>query len=132
MDKPLTIFPKSAAFVKPAESAFHNPALGKNYESMKLIPLYNFHFRAADGFDGFRELFARISSVSHDFLQQIQIIGRVTTAGKHADGAVAVGHVGCRNQNGMGQSQNIDAYMPLDSCFFLPASYPFSSAVSAF
>ena len=69
MDKPLTIFPKSAAFVKPAESPFHNPTLGKNHESMKLIPLYNLHFRAADGFDSFRELFARISSVGHDFLQ---------------------------------------------------------------
>ena len=69
MEKPLAIFPKSAAFVKPAERAFHNPTLGKNYEGMKLIPLYNFHFRAADGFDGFRELFARISSVCHDFLQ---------------------------------------------------------------
>ena len=68
MEKPLAIFPKSAAFVKPAESAFHNPTLGKNYESMKLIPLYNFHLRAAERFDSFRELFARISSVGHDFL----------------------------------------------------------------
>ena len=45
MEKSLAIFPKSAAFVKPAERAFHNPAFGKNFESMKLIPLYNLHFR---------------------------------------------------------------------------------------
>ena len=69
MAKSLAIFPKSAAFVKPAESPFRNPTLGKSLESMKLIPLYNLHFGAANGFDGFRELFARISSVGHDFLQ---------------------------------------------------------------
>ena len=132
MEKSLAIFPKSAAFVKPAESPFHNPTLGKNRKSMKLIPLYNFHFGAADRFDSFRELFARISSVSHDFLQQIQIIGHVTIAGNHTDGAVAVSHIGCRKRDDMRQSQNIDAYMPLDSCFFLAASYPFSFAASAF
>ena len=132
MEKSLAIFPKSAAFVKPAERAFYNPTLGKNRKSMKLIPLYNFHFRAADGFDSFRELFARISSVDHDFLQQIQIIAHLTTAGNHANGAVAVRHIGSRKHDDMRQSQNIDAYMPFDSRFFLPASYPFSCAVSAF
>ena len=68
-EKALAIFPKSAAFVNPAESPFRNPTLGKNDESMKLVPLCNFRFRAADGFDRFRELFARVSSVGHDFPQ---------------------------------------------------------------
>ena len=51
MEKPLAIFPKSAAFVKPSESAFHNPTLRKNHESMKLIALNDLHFRAGNGFD---------------------------------------------------------------------------------
>ena len=68
VEKSLAILPKSAAFVKPAERALHNPTLRKNRERMKLIPLYNLHFRSGNGFDGFRELFACISSVSHDFL----------------------------------------------------------------
>ena len=68
MEKSLALFPKSAAFVEPAERALHNPTLGKNYERMKPIPLYNFRFRAAGGFDGLRKVFARISSVVHDFL----------------------------------------------------------------
>ena len=51
MRESLTLFPKPAAFVKPSESAFHNPTLRKNHESMKLIALNDLHFRAGNGFD---------------------------------------------------------------------------------
>ena len=68
MKKTLTVFPKPATFIKPSESAFHDPTLREKHESMKFIPFYNFHFRSGDGFDCIRELFSGISSIDHDFL----------------------------------------------------------------
>ena len=63
MEKSLTILPKSAAFIQPSESAFYNPTLWKNRESMKLIPFHNLYFRAANGFDRVGEVFSGIGSV---------------------------------------------------------------------
>ena len=45
MKKSFTVFPKSAAFIKPAKGAFHNPALRNNRKIMEFIAFNHFNFR---------------------------------------------------------------------------------------
>ena len=45
LKKSFTVFPKSAAFIKPAKGAFHNPALRNNRKIMEFIAFNHFNFR---------------------------------------------------------------------------------------
>jgi len=69
MQGTLTIFPKAAGVVKPAESTFNNPSLGQHDKFMEFVALddFNIDVIAEKCFDSVSEIVALVSRVNQKF-----------------------------------------------------------------
>ena len=67
LKKALTIFPESTAFIEPAQRTFNNPALWKDFKSMKYITFDNLNFSTRNSFDFICKILSSISTIYEYF-----------------------------------------------------------------
>ncbi len=115
----LTVFPKSAEVVKPAEEAFHNPALGKENKFVQFIPLNNLHISATRLMNRIGKFLTRVSTVNQKFLYTGKL---VQIKLNHFESAVSVRYICSSDIDRVRESHGIDNYVALYSGSFFPAS----------
>ncbi len=110
------VLPESSAFFEPCEGAFDDPSLGHDGEGVKFAALGDLHRRAKLLLHGFGKWLARVAAI-HQYAADVpQVAGAAVERGQ---GAVAVGHVGRRDGDGMRQTLRVDRDMALDAGDFL-------------
>ena len=132
LEKSLTIFPKSAALVEPAERTFHDPTFWQNNESVEFIAFYYFNLCPGDSFDLVCKILSCIAAVNQKFFDFRKMICYLTIVINHINCTIPIRNISSSNHDRMRQTQNINTNMQLYSRDFFPASYPLFSAVSEF
>lgn len=108
----LAVFPQAAAFLQPSERALDDPALGHDSKGVQLTTLGNLNVGAKQFLNGLGKWLSHIAAVGQDASNRLQIC-RTATQGQK--GALAVGHIGRGDGNGVRQALRIDRYMALDA-----------------
>ena len=125
----LTIFPKPTEFVEPTKKALHHPTTGQNDKFMQFAALYYLNLCTANVLDLIGKAFTRITSIHQKLLHAGKVI---QIEQDHLNGAFPICNVSSCYCYSVRKSHCIDYNVTLDPGYFFPASYPFSSAVSAF
>ena len=125
----LTIFPKPAEFVEPSEKALHNPTTRQNNKFMQFAALYHLNLCTANILDLIGKAFTRINSIHKKLLHTGKV---VQIEQDHLNGTFPICNVSSCYCYSVRKSHCIYNNVTLDPGYFFPASYPFSSAVSAF
>ena len=124
-----TIFPKPAEFVEPAKKALHDPTTGQNNKFMQFVALYHLNLCTANILDLIGKAFTRITSIHQKLLHAGKV---VQIEQDHLNGTFPICNVSSCYCYSVRKSHCIYNNVTLDPGYFFPASYPFSSAVSAF
>ena len=132
LKKSLTIFPKSAALVEPAERTLHDPTFWQNNESVEFIAFYYFNLCPGDSFDLVCKILSCIAAVNQKFFDFRKMICYLTIVINHINCTIPIRNISSSNHDRMRQTQNINTNMQFYSRGFFPASYPLFSAVSEF
>ncbi len=109
---PFAVLPESSALFEPRKGPFDDPSFGHDGEGVEIASFGDLHCCAELLLHGFGKWFARVSAVRQHAADVLQIVGAAVDCGQ---GPVAVGHVGRRDGDGMGQSLRVDRDMALDA-----------------
>jgi len=124
-----TIFPKSAEFVKPAKKTLYHPTARQHNKFVQFVTLYYFDLSTANLLDLIGKALTRVPSIH----QKLLYTGKIVQVEKdHLNSSIPVCNISGCHGYGMRQPHRIYDNVAFDSRYFFPASYPFSSAVSAF
>ena len=124
-----TIFPKPTEFVEPSKKTLHHPTAGQNNKFMQFTALYYLNLCTANVLDLIGKAFTRITSIHQKLLHAGKI---VQIKQDHLNSTFPICNVSSCYCYSVRKSHCIYNNVTLDPGYFFPASYPFSSAVSAF
>jgi len=108
LQQSLTVFPKSAIFIKPTKRTLYNPAFGNNRKSVQFVAFGNLNFRSNKRLNRVSKVFTCVTAINQKLLYTTQITGFIAIIHNHFDCSIAVGYISCCNHNDMGQAQDID------------------------
>ena len=77
LQKPFTIFPKSATLIDPTKWTFNNPTLWNNRKGVQFIAFYDLNLSFRNSFYFIGKILSCIASVNKNFFYKRKIIGYI-------------------------------------------------------
>ena len=110
------VLPEPAAFFQPREGPFHDPPYGQYGKRMQFVALDDLNRSIEPLHHTVGERLAGVASIGQQALDQFQIRLAPVDGGQSA---VAIGHFGSGNGDGVGQSLRVNGDVALDAGDFL-------------
>ena len=121
VESSLAVLPQAPTFLQPPKGSFCHTALGQDDKSVQFISLDHLHRRAQPLFHAVRKRLSGVASVDQHAFNGPQIGCATIHRGQRA---VAIGHIGRGDRDGVRQALRIDGDVPLDAGNFLARVVP--------
>lgn len=112
----LAVFPEAAAFFEPGKGTFDHPTFRHDGKGMEVTAFSDLHGGSEGVGDSLRKRFTAISSISQHTANSLEVSA---ATGDGFQGSFAVGYLGGRQGNCMGQPLGIDGDVAFDARYFL-------------